>query len=215
MSHPLRRNRLKLLLSGLVLSAVLILAAVQQRNHATADPFAPDESRSRTNESPRPVFGTKSEPLPPPERDAPGTPEPDAVDSLGVAGTGVPADILGFLENWRNTLVRKDLDRHVAAYAPRVDKFFRKRRVSRDQVRAEKAQMFAKYPHINKYELRNVRLNSRSRDKAVVTFRKDWDTSGRTRFAGSEQQRLTLRRSGGSWQITGEEELKVHWVRRG
>jgi hypothetical protein len=82
-------------------------------------------------------------------------------------------------------------------------------------VRAEKAQMMARYPDINKYELRNVELKSQSRNKAVVTFRKDWDTSGKTRFAGSELQRLTLRKHGGAWMITGEEELKVHWVRRG
>ena len=48
-----------------------------------------------------------------------------------------------------------------------------------------------------------------------MTFRKDWDTSGQGRFAGSERQRLSLRRAGGTWLITGEEELKVYWVSRG
>jgi hypothetical protein len=216
MSHvPFRRNRMKLLISGLVLSAVLIVAAVQQRSHSAVDPFAPDQTRARSNNESRPVFGSQPDAVLPPKPVAPAT-EPEAAPATHIAAEdGVPADILGFLEKWRSTLVRKDLDGHVGTYAPRVDKFFRKRRVTRDQVRAEKSQMIAKYPDINKYELKDVRLTSQSKGRAVVTFRKDWDTSGRTRFAGSEQQRLTLRKFGGAWLITGEEELKVHWVRRG
>jgi hypothetical protein len=96
-----------------------------------------------------------------------------------------------------------------------VDRFFRQRGVTREQVRREKQRMLERYPDFNKYELKDVRLESRRGDRAVVTFRKDWDASGRGHFAGSERQRLSLRRAGGTWQITGEEELKVYWVKRG
>jgi hypothetical protein len=221
MAHgPHHRNRLKLLISACVLSGVLIVAAVAQRNHIPGDPFAPEQARARADDTARPVFGNPPEP-PQPQQTAPApVAQADApAATVGTveqaAGREVPADVLGFLERWRSTLARKDLDQHVATYAPRVDKFFRKRRVSRDQVRREKAQMIAKYPDFNKYDLKDVRLESRRGNRAVVTFRKDWDTSGSSRFAGSERQRLTLRRTGESWQITGEEELKVYWVRRG
>lgn len=217
-----RRNRLKLLISACVLSAVLVIAAVAQRKHVATDPFAPDQTRSRTNDRERPVFGKQAEP---PSRELPLQEQPskaaaadpaDAGARGGVtAGRDVPADVLGFLERWRSSLANKNLDAHVSTYAPRVNRFFTKRGVSREQVRKEKAQMFAKYPDINKYDIRDVRLEKKARDRAVVTFRKDWDTSGSKRFAGSERQRLTLRRADGTWQITGEEELKVYWVRRG
>ena len=128
----------------------------------------------------------------------------------------VPAAVLGTVELWRSTLEKGDLQTHVATYAPRVDKFFRQRRVSRQEVRREKQRMMARYPDVNKYEVHDVRLESLKGDRAVVTFRKDWDTSGSgsRRFAGSEKQRLTLQRLGGEWKVVGEEELKVHWVKR-
>jgi hypothetical protein len=124
--------------------------------------------------------------------------------------------VLGVVELWRSTLEKGDLQTHVATYAPRVDRFFRQRRVSRQQVLREKERMLDRYPNINKYEVHDVRLESLKGGRAVVTFRKDWDTSGRgsRRFAGSERQRLTLRTVDGTWKIVGEEELKVHWVRR-
>jgi len=216
-----RRNRLKLLISALVLSTVFILAAVAQRKHVTADPFAPDQTRARSNNNDRPVFGKQADPLsremPLPQntpREREDTPSSDVNVPLE-AGKDVPADVLGFVERWRSSLMRKDLEQHAATYAPRVERFFRKRGVSREQVRAEKAQMLAKYPDFNRYEIRDVKLESKSPNRAVVTFRKDWDTSGNSRFAGSERQRLTLHKAAGSWQITGEEELKVYWVRRG
>ena len=75
--------------------------------------------------------------------------------------------------------------------------------------------MLARYPEFRKYDIRDVRLESMDGERAVVVFRKDWDVRGRGRFAGSEQQRLTLDRESGSWQIAREEETKVYWVRRG
>ena len=101
-----------------------------------------------------------------------------------------------------------------ALYADRVDKFFTKRDVSREDVRREKERMLSRYPEFHKYDIRDVRIESLNDDRAVLTLRKDWDARGRGRFSGSEQQRLTLSKQSGSWQIVGEEETKVHWVRR-
>jgi hypothetical protein len=70
------------------------------------------------------------------------------------------------------------------------------------------------YPDVNKYDIRDIKLESRRGPRAVVTFTKDWDMSGVRRFAGSERQRLTLHKAGERWQITGEEELKLYWVSR-
>ena len=222
-----RRNRRKLLISAVTLAGVLLVAGVAQRNHQPADPFPAEGTRART-ETPaaaapdqRPVFGSgKSRPDPlsqdPLPRETPAA-SPDAQAPEATAKRdGVPADVLGVVERWRSSLERRDLETHVNIYAPRVDRFFRQRRVSREAVQREKVRMLQRYPHINKYEIHDVKLESINKDRAVVTFRKDWDTSGdgSRRFAGSERQRLTFRRTGGDWKIVGEEELKVHWVRR-
>jgi uncharacterized protein (TIGR02246 family) len=126
----------------------------------------------------------------------------------------IPEDVRVFLERWRTTMVAGDAKGQAALYAQNVDKFFTKRNVSRDDVRREKVRMLSRYPEFHKYEIRDVRIESLKEDRAIVTFRKDWDARGRGKFSGSEQQRLTLVKRSGSWQIVGEEETKVHWVRR-
>lgn len=164
----------------------------------------------------RAVFGLRpgtAQPLPNAPAAIPSPGAPPIADVTSQNGE-VPADILGFLERWRTSLIRGDMAAHVDTYAPRVERFFRERYVSRERVRDEKRRLLERYPNVNRYELRNVKLESRTGDRAVVTFRKDWDTSGRERFAGSEAQRLTLERAGATWQIVREEEIKVYWVHR-
>jgi ketosteroid isomerase-like protein len=223
-----RRNRRKLLISAVTLAGVLIVAGIAQRNHRPGDPFPSEGTRARTERpaaaapDQRPVFGSGTsrpdplsmDPLP---RETPAAAASDEQPPEAPAKRdAVPADVLGVVERWRSSLERRDLETHVNTYAPRVDRFFRQRRVSREAVQREKVRMLERYPHINKYEIHDVKLESMNKDRAVVTFRKDWDTSGdgSRRFAGSERQRLTLRRTGGEWKIVSEEELKVHWVRR-
>jgi hypothetical protein len=217
-----RRNRRKLLVSAVTLAAVIVVAAVAQRKHAIADPFPATEfTRSRTDEQAnRPVFGAgtsrpeSDNPLP---RETPVQPaETPALQTQDGRDTRIPADVLGTVERWRSSLAKGDVTAHVATYAPRVERFLRQRRVSRDVVQRERNRMLDRYPQINKYEIHDFRLESIKGDRVVLTFRKDWDTSGggSRRFAGSERQRLTLRRTGSEWKIVGEEEVKVHWVRR-
>lgn len=128
--------------------------------------------------------------------------------------SALPADLSGFLDQWRRTLIDRDLDAQVALYAPAVGRFFNKRNVSRDDVRSEKKRFLNRYPEFVKYDVSDIRVESMENDRAVLTFRKEWDARGRNRFAGAERQRLTLVRDGRNWQIVGEEELKVYWVRR-
>jgi hypothetical protein len=99
-------------------------------------------------------------------------------------------------------------------YAPRVERFFTKRNVSRDAVRQEKARMMQAYPEVNKYEISDVEVESNTGNEAVVSFRKEWDMNGNRRFSGAERQRLRLRRIDGDWKIVGEEETKIYWVKR-
>lgn len=207
----LRLNtRTKLILSAVSFSAVMLIAAVAQRNHKSYDPaaaaarIAPEES-SR----PRAVFGESPAP-----QAQPATSEPKRVEPVPAGKNDVPGDIAGFLERWRTSLARGDLEAHVATYAPRLERFFRQGKVTRDRVRAEKERLLRIYPDVNRLDITDIRVESRQGNRAVVTFRKDWDMSGARRFAGSERQRLTLVRVGDAWQIAGEEELKVYWVRR-
>jgi hypothetical protein len=219
-----RRNRVKLLVSAVTLSIVMVAAALAQRNYLRFDPLgsAPvEEARSRPAPQDRPVYGKPQIPVvevAPPDvvaEPVEAAEKSEATPETEAAKADVPGDIMGFLERWRTSLVKGDLDTHTELYALRLEQFFRQKNVPRAAVRREKERLLRLYPSMDHYELRNVKVESMRGDRATVTFRKDWTASGgERRFAGSENQRLTLRRAGPTWQIVREEETKIHWVRR-
>jgi hypothetical protein len=226
-----RRTRAKILGSAAILALVLVAAAIRQWGGRNIDslPGSAESARSVDTEPPeRTVFGNQPSPVGEAaaargtmdRNDAAATRRDERSRTAGSpvrtadSDTGVPADLRAFLERWRSTLVAGDATAQAALYADRVDRFFTKRSVTRAEVRREKQRMLTRYPEFHKYEISDVRLESLTSDRAVVTFRKEWDARGRGRFAGSEQQRLTLERVSESWKIVGEEETKVHWVRR-
>ena len=174
-----------------------------------------DSKRARTPSKDAPaVFGEKpAAPLPDDPALLRQTDVPDERQRTADAAT-VPADILRFVERWERTLENSDLEGQAACYAPVVERFYTKSNVRLNQVIDEKRRMLETYPNFHKYEIANIRVHSLTPQRAAITFDKTWDTSGRTRFAGSEQQRLVLVRIGGQWKIVREEETRVYWVRR-
>jgi hypothetical protein len=128
--------------------------------------------------------------------------------------TGVPADIEALLVKWRDTLVRRDLDGHMGCYAPIVYVFYNRKNVTRGGVREERERALSAYPEIRKYNISNVKPESITPTRAVVTFDREWDMAGSKRSAGAERGRLTLEKFKGEWKIVGEQEARVYWVRR-
>ena len=111
-------------------------------------------------------------------------------------------------------LYQGDASAHADLYTSRVDRFLKRRNVSRREVRRETEKVLSRYPKSRRYEISDVAVEKMDGGKAVLTFRKDWDVRGRGQFAGAARQRLTLRNEAGSWKINGEEETKVYWARR-
>jgi hypothetical protein len=128
--------------------------------------------------------------------------------------SGIPAGIDALLVKWRETLVRHDLDRHVECYAPVVYVYYNRKNVTRGAVREDRERTLSTYPEIRKYNITNVKAESITPTRAVITFDKEWDTAGKKRFAGAERGRLTLENLDGEWKIVGEQESRVYWVKR-
>lgn len=211
-----RQHRMKLLVSTVALSATLVVAAVAQRNYQRQPPLR-SEPRiiAHTNNPGRAVFGTAPEKRAEDLRvSATANDQADAERARIEGPRDIPGDIVGVLERWRASLAKGDLQTHLNTYAPRLDRFYRLRNVSRDVVRHEKERLLRIYPEVHRFEVTQMNLESLKGDKAVVTFRKDWDMRGSRRFAGAEIQRIALKRSAGSWLISGEQESRVFWVRR-
>ena len=216
MPHDPQRNRLKLFGSLIVLAIVMIIATIAQFTGRRADTAAP---QARNRSQPRAVFGDTRPATPVESREAP--PEVQQAAPVDESSPGseeasaVPAsDINGLLDRWRDTVVRRDVNAHAILYAPKMDKFFRRRNVTRETVRREKARMMELYPDVKRYEISDVRVESQRGSEAVVSFRKEWDMRGDRPFSGAERQRLKLRRIAGDWKIVSEEELKVYWLKR-
>jgi hypothetical protein len=123
------------------------------------------------------------------------------------------AAIQPFLNRWVATTRELNLEKHVATYAPVVEPFFKNRRAAISEVRAEKQKLFRGVSEVRKFDIRDVRVESFDPERAVVTFRKDWDLRGSRRTAGAERQRLTLGWMDGGWKIIGEQEIRIYWSR--
>jgi hypothetical protein len=221
MPYDSRKNRFKLLGSLVVLTLVFLIAAIaqftdirpQSAEQSQVESTGLAAGKGSSQNRPRAVFGGEARPAPTSDP----SPLPEAEDSRARTddSSTKTAEINGLLDRWRSSIISGDVNAQTILYAPRMEHFFRQRNVSRASVQREKARMMELYPEVKQYDISDVRVESSKEDEAVVTFRKDWDMRGDRRFAGSERQRLKLRKFAGDWKIVSEEETKLYWVKRG
>lgn len=210
LSSRQQRNRKRLIISACVLAVALLAAALVQRQRMAAyTAFAANEQvRNRTARPPEAVFGTTA-PSALSREPATASREPD------VPQTKDTADVRNFIERWRSTIARGDIEAHVNCYAAKVDRYFRQRNVPRSQVLRDKKRLFQLWPIFHRYDISDVQVAPAGAGRVRVTFRKTWDVrSTSRRFAGDEKERLMLAKTAGGWQIVSEEELKVYRVSR-
>lgn len=113
------------------------------------------------------------------------------------------------LEVWIRSLHDRQLQTHVACYAPRMERYFLRTNVDREQVRRDKERFLRRFPVLNKLEISDIRVR-RAGDTAEATFLKTWDFIGNRPFRGQVASRLLLEKIEGRWLITMERE---HYVR--
>lgn len=112
------------------------------------------------------------------------------------------------VSRWNAALESRNLDAHMAYYAPRLHTYFLKGDVDRNTARAEVATAMSKY---SKLKIRTSPLAisvDPSGNHAVVTFEKDWNFEGKQPWSGAAVERLWLDRLNGRWRITGVRDLK-------
>ena len=126
----------------------------------------------------------------------------------------VKRQVQTFLSEWARALKRGDVESYVDSYAPRLTTYFTRRNVSHAEVRKSVEQMIKRYGRLDIYKITDLQVTPAGRGKAIATFRKRWQTSGRKKFAGEERERLMLAKADGSWEITSEEEEKLYWVHK-
>jgi len=125
-----------------------------------------------------------------------GTPAPPAPDIAGIHA---------LLDRWSSALKRGDVNAAAQCYAPVVNTYFARHGVTREAVRESLLQSRARYGRLEIYRLSGLGITPVSDSRAVATFRKRWKASGRARSAGEEEERMTLVRNRGAWQISSEQ----------
>jgi len=116
-------------------------------------------------------------------------------------------EIRQFIDRWVSTLCEKKVVEHSVCYADQIDTYFNKKNVSNTTMSHDKANTLKAYTSLH-MQVANLEIQSMTPSDAVVVFDKSWEAHGAKDFSGSEKQRLKLRRFGGTWKITSEEELK-------
>ncbi len=127
-----------------------------------------------------------------------GTPAPPEPDNAGVHE---------LLDRWAGALQRGDVETAAQYYAPVVSTYFDRHDVTRDAVRQSIRRARARYGRPDVYRISGLGITPVSTTRAVATFHKHWQwrTSGRGRAAGEEEERMTLVRTEGAWQISSEQ----------
>jgi serine/threonine protein kinase len=124
--------------------------------------------------------------------------------------------IRSLLSAWTESFKEKDLARQVDCYAPVMETYFLRHKVSRDFVQSNKSKAFSAIKEVRTFEISDITIESTSSSNATVKFRKKWDTglaSGKT-YSGEEIEQLQLANLDGGWKIVSEKEVQVLWVAR-
>jgi len=127
-----------------------------------------------------------------------GTPAPPEADTAGIHE---------FLDRWSGALKRGDVEAAAQCYAPVVSTYFTRHNVTREAVRQSIRQSRGRYGRLDMYRISGIGITPVSDSRAVATFRKHWQwrTSGGRRSSGEEEERMTLVRTEGAWQISSEQ----------
>jgi ketosteroid isomerase-like protein len=141
---------------------------------------------------------------------APAPPPAQPVTRPIVEGTPVPSEsdtagIRALLDRWADALRRGDVETAAHCYAPVVGTYFNRHNVAREAVRQSIRQARAGYGRLDVYRISGIAITPVSDSRAVATFRKHWQTSGRKRSSGDEEERMTLVQTDGTWQISSEQ----------
>ena len=137
-----------------------------------------------------------------------------AADGAGAGQERSPGEaqaaLRGALGEWVAATNARDIQRQMSFYGSTVDAFYLTRNVSRDRVRAEKAQVLGSADVVEVQAAEpSIQLSPDGRT-AVMRFRKKYAIGGEGNVrSGEVLQELRWRRTGEGWKIVSERDLRV------
>ncbi len=136
-------------------------------------------------------------------------PAPESAGSSGISNSS--ADVLRHaLNDWINATNKRDIEKQMAFYLPRLKAYYLTRNTSRDFVREEKARVFERASVIDiRAEEPEIIFQDGGRT-AIMRYRKKYRIeNGRQSRRGEVIQELRWQRAGEEWRIFSERDIRV------
>jgi ketosteroid isomerase-like protein len=131
-------------------------------------------------------------------------------DQSAAASGGDEQELRAALDEWIAATNARDIDRQMKFYEPTVAAFYLTRNASREAVRAEKANVFARASTVDVRADEPQISVSPDGQTATMRFRKQYAiVGGGSDRRGAVIQELRWRRTGAGWRITSERDLRV------
>lgn len=124
----------------------------------------------------------------------------------------VKKEVTDFIESWRATNEKKDIESHIAHYANTLEIYYDKSGVDKNIVRSDRLRAYQRYDSIS-LAIDNVKVTPESLDSATIIFDKTWTMkSAEKTSTGSVQQELHVNKQSNKWLVNGEKDLKVYYI---
>jgi ketosteroid isomerase-like protein len=149
----------------------------------------------------------------PPERPQSARNEPAAPASPAHTGSE-RSEITALLNRWAGSIRTGDAKGLARCYAPLISRYYTKRNAKPGDTGKRLAYLRGRYGKFAIHRVADLSITPVNADMAFATFTKHWETAGRKKQAGEEQQRMTLVRTGDGWKIAAEEVTRVSWSLR-
>lgn len=123
------------------------------------------------------------------------------------------SEVTAVMNAWEESLRRQDLDGNMRLYADRLDAYYQRGGVSRDQVRASRQAIFDRYYSSTNVQLSNIRVEvDSSGTRATVTYDNSYNWRGGSKYlVGKSHNSMELMKTGTRWLITGERHINTYF----
>ncbi len=124
----------------------------------------------------------------------------------------VKREVADFLNSWRETNEKKDIDAHIAHYVDNLQIYYGESGIDKNHVRADRLRAYQRYDTIS-VQLDKLKITAESDDAATAVFDKTWTMKNAKKTStGSVEQEIHASKIKGKWLIDSEKDVKVYYI---
>jgi ketosteroid isomerase-like protein len=137
------------------------------------------------------------------------TPTPTATPEPTPNLSRARSEVMSLMNTWAESMRRQDVGANLSLYADRLDAYYQRGSVGREQVRSDRQAIFSKFYSSTDVQLDNLSVElDPSGTAARVTYDNSYDWRGGSKYLiGKSHNAMTLSKQGSRWLITSEEHL--------